>query len=185
MPQVSRGPSWTLSEFPASVLQRAVSQAGVSDSFAVCGVGCGAVCDVLFDGAGACGVVEEPLLFSSVHQAEQVAGLLEVVVVVFTKVVVLCSIPGRLGRFGIGALFGPASEVVGLDPGYAAVVAVDAHCTVAVVGVDECGCSRVVDRDLVVVDADSVPCCVPIGEQASLAASCRGCTRSPAPDWQV
>ena len=117
---------------------------------------------------GACGVVEEPLLLLAGHEPEQVTGLLEVVVVVLAEVEVIRGGPDRLGGIGVVGLLGPAAEVVRFNTRNSALVAVDAHGPVAVVGVDQLGCTWIVDRDLVVVDAHPVAGCVSIGEQPSL-----------------
>src|SRR4029077_6402784 len=74
----------------------------------------------------------------------------------------------RLGGIGVAGLFGPTAEVVGLNTRDAALVAVDAHGPIAVVGVDQRGGTWVVDRDLVVVDAPPVAGCVSVGEQPAL-----------------
>src|SRR6185312_12590681 len=153
------------------LLQRAEGLARLAYAFAIGRVGLGAVRDVRLDGLvpgaldGACGVVEEPLLLIAGHEPEQVTGLFEVVVVVFAEVEVIRGGPDRLGGIGVAGLLGPPAEVVGLDPCDAALVAVDAHGPVAVVGVDQLGGTWVVDRDLVVVDADAVAGCVSVGEQ--------------------
>src|SRR3954451_18296511 len=105
---------------------------------------------------GARGVVEEPLLLVAGHEPEQVTGLFEVVVVVLAEIEVIGGGSDRLGRIGVGGLFGPPAEVVCLDSCDSALVAVDAHGSVAMVGVDQRGCSRLVARDLVVVDAHPV-----------------------------
>src|SRR5258705_3453739 len=156
------------------LLQRAEGLTRLAHAFAVGRVGLGAVLYVLFDGLvpgaldGASGVVEAPLLLVAGHESEQVTGLLEVVVVVFAEIEVIGGGPDRLGGIGVGGLFSPAAEVVGLDTRDSTLVAVDAHGPVAVIGVDQLGCTWVVDRDLVVVDAHPVAGCVSVGEQPAL-----------------
>src|SRR6476619_5008202 len=85
------------------LLERAEGLARLAYAFAVGGVGLAAVRDVRLDGLmsgaldGARGVLEEPLLLFPGHEAEQVTGLLEIVVVVRAEVEVIRGGPDRLG----------------------------------------------------------------------------------------
>src|SRR5699024_8252799 len=145
-------------------------------------VGLGAVADVTLDGGlggtvdGAGGVGEQSLLFVGVHQTDEITGLLEVVVVVLAVVEpVGVGTPPQCG-LGVGGLFLPTAVGVRLEAGGPALVAVHTHGTVTVVGVEQLGTTRVVHRDLVVVDPHAVTGGVTVGEQAALQHTVRGDT---------
>src|SRR5690554_6726224 len=115
---------------------------------------------------GPCGVVEQRLLLFRSHQAEQVAGLLEVVVIIFPEVPpigVAVDLQGRLPELG---LLLPLMEAVGLVVGQAAVVAIGPALTIAVVAVHRAACG--VHRDLLVVHTQTVALRVGVVEQAGL-----------------
>src|SRR5699024_12301916 len=77
---------------------------------------------------------------------------------------------------GVGGLLLPAAVGVRLDAGGPTLVAVHTHGTVTVVGVEQLGTTRVVHRDLVVVDPHAVTGGVTVGEQAALQHTVRGDT---------
>ncbi len=115
---------------------------------------------------GAGGVLEEHLLLGCIHQVEELAGLGVVIAVILAEIPVIGSAfqsQGRLLEFG---LLLPFTVAVGLIAQRAAVIAVHAHLTVAVVAV-RAEFWRV-HRDRMVVDAQAVALRVAVGEQASL-----------------
>ncbi|MPN43794.1 hypothetical protein SDC9_191355 [bioreactor metagenome] len=102
---------------------------------------------------GAGGVIEEALLLVGLHQAEEIAGLREVVAVLAVVPVVGHAFDGQR-RLTVIRLFIPLAVAVGLVAEGGAVVAVDAHGAVAVVAVER-ALGRI-DRNLVVIDAEPV-----------------------------
>ena len=115
---------------------------------------------------GARGVLEEDLLLGWAHQAEELAGLGVIVGIVLAEVPGPCRTGDREERLSVFRLLLPFAKTVGLVADGRTGVAVHAHLPVAVRGVRKT--SGTVDRDLVVVDAQPVALCVPVGEEAPL-----------------
>ena len=111
-------------------------------------------------------VLEQALLRIGREQAEQVAGLGEVVGIVLAVVPAVGRAVEGQRRLGEGRLLLPLALGVGLVGDGAAVVAVHAHGAVAVVGV--VGAARRVHGDLVVVHAQAVARGIAVREQARL-----------------
>ena len=111
------------------------------------------------------GIVEKRLALCRVHLAEQITGLL--VVVVIDAVIPVgdgaLDLERRLVEIGLIGPFAPAVWEVGRR---AAEIAVRAHRAVAMVTVERA--FRRVDRDMVEVDAEPVTLGVGIGEQPRL-----------------
>ena len=132
----------------------------------------GAVVDVaLFDEVrriahGAGGVVEQHLLLFGRHQAEQSTRLAEIVVIVFA-VIPEIRIAGDFQRwfFELGLLL-PLAKAVGLVVQCAAVVRIHAALTVAVIAVHRA--TRFVDRNLLIIHAQTVALRIGVVEQARL-----------------
>lgn len=119
--------------------KRADCFAGFANARTVLGIRAVAVGDVSFNGFPpsavdcSCGVVEEQLLLLAGHEAEQIAWLLEVVVVVLAEVEPVSRIPDGVRRFGVRRLLCPPAEVARFDAGCSALVAVDADCAVPMI----------------------------------------------------
>src|SRR5260221_205398 len=145
---------------------------GIGHALAVGRVGLGAVRYVLLhDVLGHAGdvarrVLEQALLRIGREQAEQVAGLGEVVGIVLAVVPAVGRAVQGQRRLGEGGRLLPLALGVGLVGDGAAVVAVHAHGAVTVVGV--VGAARRVHGDLVVVHTQAVACGIAIREQARL-----------------
>ena len=145
---------------------------GLSHPFAIGRVRLQAVSDVaeldllgrIAHGAGS--VFKKDLLLHGAHQAEELAGLGVVVVIVFSVIPVIRRPLQFQRRFGEIGLFLPLAVTVGLIPEGAAVVAVHPHGAVAVIAVVRA--TGGVDRDLVVVDAESVAVSVAVGKEPPL-----------------
>ena len=115
---------------------------------------------------GAGGVGEQAVLLCLVVAAEQRTGLAEVVGVVLTEIPEVGVTADLHRRLAVLRLFLPLAVAVRLVVRQAAVVAVHAHRTVAVVAVHRAACG--VHRNLVVVHAQAVALRIGIGEQACL-----------------
>src|SRR5690625_3816328 len=112
------------------------------------------------------GVFKQRQLLLWRHQVEQLAGLLEVVVVVLVEAPVLCLAfkpERRLGKLGLAL---PLLVAVGFIVRQAAGVSVGTTGAVAVVA--EHGTARLVNRNLIVVDAHPVALCVGVVDETVL-----------------
>src|ERR1700730_7318091 len=141
------------------------------DARAVGGIGLGAVADmpllnVLRSAADlASRIVEQRLLLDGAHLAEEIARLL-VVIVVDTMVPMrgrTFDLQRRLVKLRLVGPLAPAIRGVG---GSSAEGAVSSHCAVAVIAVERA--FRCVDRDVVVIDPQTVALRISIGEETSL-----------------
>ena len=111
-------------------------------------------------------VVEQSLFLRVVHQVKQGARLAEIVVIVLAVVPVRRVAVDFQRRFGEVGLLLPLAEAVGFVVRQAAVVAVGAALSVALVAVD--GATRAVDGDLVYVYPQAVALRVGVIEQTGL-----------------
>ncbi len=115
---------------------------------------------------GTGGVGEQAVLLCLVVATEQRTGLAEVVGVVLTEVPEVGVAADLHRRLAVLRLLLPLAVAVRLVVRQAAVVAVHAHRTVAVVAVHRA--ARCVHRNLVVVHAQAVALRIGVGEQARL-----------------
>ena len=115
---------------------------------------------------GTCGVGKEELLLLGRHKAEEGTGLAVVVIVVVALVVVVgIAMQGEGRLLGVGRV-APFAPAVGLIALGRAVVAIYAHRSVAMIGME--GAARTVHGDLLEVHAQTVALCITIGEEAAL-----------------
>ncbi len=145
---------------------------GFCHAFAVCRIATVAVADMaVFDEVGRVahcggGVAEQCLFLRVVHQVEQGARLAEIVVIVLAVVPVRRVAVDFQRRFGEVGLLLPLAEAIGFVVRQAAVVAVGASLSVALVAVNRA--TRTVDRDLAEVHAQAVALRVGVIEQTGL-----------------
>ena len=112
------------------------------------------------------GVFTEELPLGGAHQAEELAGLGEVVVIVLAEIPMIC-VPFQLQRrFGEVGLLLPLAVAVWFVVEGTAVIAVNPSCTVTVIAVVRT--TGRIDRDLVVVYAEAVPLGVTVGKEPPL-----------------
>ena len=149
-----------------------VDAEGAGYAFAVAGVGTVTVAYVtLLDeelgiAHGTCRVGKEELLLLERHEAEEGTGLAVVIIVVVALVVVVgIAMQGKGRLLGVGRV-APFAPAVGLIALGGAVVAVDTHGAVAMIGVE--GAAWTVHGDLLEVHAQAVTLCITVGEEAAL-----------------
>ena len=162
-------------EFHYSFISQSLLQVdaeGAGYAFAVAGIGTMTVAYVtLLDeefgiAHGTCRVGKEELLLLERHEAEEGTGLTVLVIVVVALVVVVgIAMQGEGRLFGVGRV-APFAPAVGLIALGGAVVAVDTHSTIAMVGVE--GAAGTIHRYLLEVHAQAVTLCITIGEEAAL-----------------